>query len=132
MSERKKIPAKNGGYFLAQQKGSPGLPGAGRPQNPFRRAIEAHAAGVFADMEVEGFLVVDGQVTDQKVKVQVSLPSVEAVVARMFRQAYKKGDVAAAKWLSETGFGKTINLSNDPDNPIGGGGFVLLLPDNSR
>ena len=82
-------------------------------------------------MVVDGLLVVDGEVTGQRVKVSVRFPAAEAVVVKMFRKAARKGDVAAARWLSETGFGKTINLADDPDNPIGGG-FAIVLPDNSR
>lgn len=73
--------------------------------------------------------MVDGEVTGERVKVSLRLPAAEAAVVKMFRKAAKKGDVAAARWLSETGFGKTINLADDSENPLGGG-FAIVLPDN--
>ncbi|MCA0235469.1 MAG: hypothetical protein LCH81_03715 [Bacteroidetes bacterium] len=127
----KQVSGKNGGTLMAQQPGDPGLPGAGRPKNPFKEAIRAQAEGGHTELVLDGFLVVDGEVTGERVKVQVSLPAAEAVVVKMFRKAAKKGDVAAARWLSETGFGKTINLGDDPENPLGGG-FAVILPDNKR
>lgn len=122
---------KNGGTLRSMQPGDPALPGAGRKPNPFKEAIREHAEGGTTDLVVDGLLVVDGEVTGQRVKVSVRFPAAEAVVVKMFRKAARKGDVAAARWLSETGFGKTINLADDPDNPIGGG-FAIVLPDNSR
>ena len=122
---------KNGGTLKSMEKGDAALPGAGRKPNPFKEAIREHAEGGTTDLVVDGLLVVDGEVTGQRVKVSVRFPAAEAVVVKMFRKAARKGDVAAARWLSETGFGKTINLADDPDNPIGGG-FAIVLPDNSR
>lgn len=127
----KEVPGKNGGTLTPLEKGDPALPGAGRKPNPFKEAIREQAEGGSSELVLEGFLVVDGVPTSERVKVLVHLPAAQAVVVRMFRKAAKKGDVAAARWLSETGFGKTINLADDPENPIGGG-FAIVLPDNSR
>lgn len=122
---------KNGGTLRSMQPGDPALPGAGRKPNPFKEAIREHAEGGRSELVLDGLLVVDGAATSERVKVLVSLPAAEAVVVRMFRKAAKKGDVAAARWLSETGFGKTINLADDAENPLGGG-FAIVLPDNLR
>lgn len=122
---------RNGGTLLQREKGDPALPGSGRKKNPFKDLIQAHASDKALQMITDGYLVEGDQVTDKHVKVMISVSSAEAVVMRMFRQAAKKGDVAAARWLSETGFGKTINLADDPDNPIGGG-FAVILPSNNR
>jgi hypothetical protein len=122
---------KFGGTLRSMEKGDPALPGAGRKPNPFKQAIQEHAEGGTTDMVIDGFLVVDGEVTGERVKVSVRFPAAKAVVVKMFRKAAKKGDVAAARWLSETGFGKTITIGEDPDNPFGGG-FAVVLPDNKR
>lgn len=127
----KEVQGKNGGTLHPREKGEPALPGAGRPKNPFKEAIREQAEGGRSELVLEGLLVVDGVATSERVKVLVSLPAAEAVVVKMFKKAARKGDVAAARWLSETGFGKTINLADDPDNPLGGG-FAVVLPDNKR
>lgn len=127
----KKVSGKNGGYLLAREPGEPPSPKSGRPRNVFREAIQAVAEKGVQDVVLTGMLVDEkGVVTKQKVQVSVTLPSVQAVVQKMFRKA-GKGDVPAAKWLTETGYGKTLNLGEDPDNPIGGG-FAVVLPDNKR
>jgi hypothetical protein len=83
------------------------------------------------DVVMSGYLVdADGNVTKERVQVSVTLPSVQAVVQKMFRKA-GKGDVPAAKWLTETGYGKSVILGEDQDNPLGGG-FAVVLPDNGR
>jgi len=122
---------RNGGTLHSMEKGDPARPGAGRPKNPFKEAIREQAEGGRSELVLEGLLVVNGVATLERVKVLVSLPAAEAVVVKMFKKAARKGDVAAARWLSETGFGKTINLADDPENPLGGG-FAVILPDNKR
>jgi hypothetical protein len=126
----KRVKGRNGGTLLVLEKGDQSLPGNGRKKNPFREAIQAIAESESLEMTVEGRLIVDGVVTDDIVKVRISAPSAQAVVWKMYREA-KKGNVPAAKWLTETGFGKTVNLGEDPDNPLGGG-FAVILPDNKR
>lgn len=127
----KKVAGRNGGYLLARQPGEPASPKVGRPRNVFREAIQMVSEKGVHDVVLSGYLVDgDGNVTKEKVQVSITLPSVQAVVQKMFRKA-GKGDVPAAKWLTETGYGKTLNLGEDPDNPIGGG-FAVVLPDNKR
>lgn len=129
-SEKRAIKGRNGGTIYPFEKGQKALPGSGRPRNPFKETIRRLADdGGFLD--VTGVLLDgNGDATDQKVRVRVLFPAVEAVVRRMYKLA-AKGRVPAAKWLVETGFGRTVNLANDEENPIGGG-FAVLLPDNSR
>jgi hypothetical protein len=127
----KTIKGRNGGILIPQVAGEKGKPGAGRTVNQFKAAILKHADGVKDKVELAGFLIIDGKVTKERVKVLVSFPAVDAVVIKMFKRAAKKGDVAAARWLSETGYGKQLNLSNDPDSPIGSG-FVVAMPPNNR
>lgn len=124
-------PGRNGGTLFPLQKGDPAPPGAGRKPNPFKQAIRAAAEADGTKIRVTGKLIVNEQLTDQVVTVQIEVSTVEAVVHAMFKAA-KKRDVAAARWLSETGFGKTINLANDDENPIGAGVFVVALPSNGR
>jgi len=128
----KQIKGRNGGTLIVREKGDPVTsPNVGRKRNVFREAIQAVAEGGVQDVVLSGYLVDDdGTVTKERVKVSVTLPSVQAVVQKMFRKA-GKGDVPAAKWLTETGYGKTLNLGEDPDNPIGGG-FAVVLPENGR
>lgn len=123
-----------GGILKSQEKGDKGLPGAGRKAggNPFKQHIKNLADGGIVEIDLDGWVVSpDGKKIGGMVKVRVSMPSALAVVTKMYRKAAKKGDVAAARWLSETGYGKTINLADDPDNPLGGG-FAVILPDNKR
>lgn len=127
----RKVEGKNGGYLLAREPGEAPSPRSGRPRNVFREAIQLVAEKGVQDVVLSGYLVdADGKATGEKVQVLVTLPSVQAVVQKMFRRA-GKGDVQAAKWLTETGYGKTLNLGEDPDNPIGGG-FAVVLPENGR
>lgn len=127
----KKVEGKNGGFLMAREPGEPPSPKSGRRPNVFREAIQMVAESGVQDVEMYGYLVdADGKATKERVRVLITLPSVQAVVQKMFRKA-GKGDVMAAKWLTETGYGKTLNLGEDPDNPIGGG-FAVLLPDNKR
>ena len=112
--DKKLIPGKNGGTLHPQQAGQPAPPNAGRKPNPFKEAIRHHAEGVATTIITDGLIVekdASGKsiVTDQRVRVQIQLPSITAVVIRMFKQAAQRGDVAAARWLSETGYGKNIS-----------------------
>lgn len=124
----KKVSAKNGGYLLLRQPGDPAVPGAGRKKNLFRAAIQelAEAEGLVAlDAEL---LDAEGKPTGQMVRVAVRLPGVVAVVRKMYVRA-KKGDVAAARWLSETGWGKTVLLGEDEENPLPSGfRFIVEQP----
>lgn len=127
----KEVKGRNGGTLYAREPGDPASPKVGRPRNVFRDAIQMVAEKGVQDVVLVGYLVdEDGKVTRERVRVSVTLPSVQAVVQKMFRKA-GKGDVQAAKWLTETGYGKTLNLGEDPDNPIGGG-FAVVLPENGR
>lgn len=127
----RKVQVKNGGWFWAREKGEAPSPNSGRPRNIFKEAIRDVAEHSGKQVEVVGLLVdTDGNVTDQEVRVMIALPSVQAVVQTMFRRA-AKGNVQAAKWLTETGYGKSIQLGEDPENPLGGG-FAVVLPDNGR
>jgi hypothetical protein len=121
---------RHGGTLLVLEKGDR-LKGSGRPRNPFKEAIRAAAEQWSEDVRLSGRRVVAGVVTDEIVEVVVSLPAVEAVVMKMFKKAAKKGDVAAARWLTDTAFGKTVNLADDPENPLSGG-FAVILPANGR
>lgn len=128
--EKKAVVGRNGGVLYPQQSGSPALPGAGRKPNPFREFIKQFAEDDTV-VVVDGRLIgEDGNPTGEPVKVAVTFPGALAVVLKAFKQA-KKGDAQARKWLTETGWGKTINLADDLDNPLGGG-FVLVLPENKR
>lgn len=106
---------RNGNVLKVMEPGDPAPKGAGRPKNPFKQAILELSDGGKSAIEFEGYLVDDsGVVTEDKVRVSVVLPSAFAVVCRMYRNA-SKGDVQAARWLSETGFGKTMNHGVDED-----------------
>lgn len=128
----KEVEGKNGGKLLAMQPGDKPPANAGRPKNPFKQYIRDFAETQEIEMVLSGIVLDDDdQPTGEKVRVLVSLPGAMSVVIRMYKQAARKGDVAAAKWLSETGFGKTLNLGQDEENPIGGG-FAIVLPSNGR
>lgn len=127
MTEKK---GRNGGTLRVQEKGDAGLPGAGRKANPFREAIRE-----LADKEqtiiLKGRLIGDdGSLTGKPVRVAVSFPGAVGVVIKAYKKALK-GDAQARKWLTETGWDKTVKLGNDEDSPLGGG-FVLVLPENKR
>lgn len=108
----------------------PAPPGAGRKPNPFRQHIRELAEGDTV-ITFEGRLIgEDGNPTGKPVKVAVSIPGALAVVQKAYKQA-RKGDAQARKWLTETGWGKTVNIGEDQDNPLSGG-FVLVLPENKR
>lgn len=128
----KEIEGRNGGVLRAMEKGDAPLPNAGKKQNPFKQTIREVAEGGQNALTLEGYVINEetGEVTGQKVRVSVLMPSVLAVVYGMFKKA-SKGNVGAARWLSETAFGKTVNLANDEENPIGGG-FAVVLPPNRR
>lgn len=120
----------NGGLLMVQEKGQPAPPGAGRPKNPFRQFIREMSDNQVLNVIMPGYLVDENDVPyGEKVKVQIELPSVQAVVLRAFRQA-AKGNASAREWLVKTGWDQVVKLS-DEDSPQGGG-FVLVLPNNSR
>lgn len=126
MKEKK---GRNGGVLHVQEVGDAGLPGAGRKPNPFREAIRE-----LADKEqiliLKGRKVVNGEPTGELVEFAVSLPGAVGVVMKAYKKALK-GDAQARKWLTDTGWDKTVKLGNDEDSPLGGG-FVLVLPENKR
>ena len=125
------IQGRNGGTLRPQKAGEPAPPGAGRPKNLFKQAIHDIAESEVLSVQLSGRLVEGGVVTSKRVTVEVEMPSVQAVVYRMYKKA-QAGDVAAAKWLSETGYGKTINLDAAGDGATGGGFAVIMLPPNGR
>lgn len=126
----KELEGKNGGKIQIREVGDPGIPGAGRKPNLFKKHIHELAEG-YTSIVLDGLLVdEDGNTTSQKVRVEVKLPGAMGVVIKAYKKA-AKGDAAARRWLTETGWGKTINLGNNEDSPLGGG-FVLVLPDNTR
>lgn len=126
MKEKK---GRNGGTLHVREKGDAGLPGAGRNENPFRRHIRE-----LADKEqtiiLKGRKMVNGEPTGELVEFAVSLPGAVGVVMKAYKKALK-GDAQARKWLTETGWDKTVKLGNDEDSPLGGG-FVLVLPESKR
>lgn len=130
MSENKpSVEGRNGGKLYPQQAGKPAPPGAGRKPNPFRELIQQYSDEGLS-VELKGRLILsDGSLGDV-VDVSVELPGAMAVVLKAYKKA-AKGDSAARKWLTETGWGKSLNLGFGDDVPTGGG-FVLLLPDNGR
>lgn len=129
--EKKEIKGRNGGTLNPQVKGGEGIPGAGRKVNPFKEAIEIQAKGGL-ELRLKGKLVVDGIATEKVVEIEILENGVDAVVRKMFRKAARKGDVAAARWLSETGFGKTLVHEAGDDGGGKGSGFVIVLPPNNR
>ncbi len=127
---KKTIAGKNGGVLHPQEAGRPAPPGAGRKPNPFREAIR-DLAEVERTIVLKGRLLdADGNPTGKLVPVAVSLPGAAGVVMKAYKQA-GKGDAQARKWLTETGWDKTVKLGQDEDSPLGGG-FVLVLPENKR
>ena len=128
--EKRAVKGRHGGVLYPQQKGKPAPPGVGRKRNLFKDCIQQVAERGTVVLDVTGqILNADGTLGDV-VTVRAKFPSVEAVVRKMFRRA-AKGDVAAARWVTETGYGKTVLLGEDGDNPLGGG-FAVVLPDNKR
>ena len=126
----KEVPGRNGGTIMIMEKGDTPPAGAGRPRNRFKEHIRELSEGVTGLIVKAKLLDADGVPTGEIVTVEVELPGAMAVVVKAFKQA-AKGDAQARRWLSETGYGRTINLASDQDSPIGGG-FVLVLPDNQR
>lgn len=126
----KKAQGRNGGTLNLMEVGDKAPAGAGRPKNPFKAAIRevGEADGAFVEMWAE--MQENGQFSGKMVLVRVKMPAVRSVVETMFRKA-QKGHVDAAKWLSETGYGKTLKLGDDDESPLGGG-FAVILPDNGR
>lgn len=130
MAKSNRIPTASGGYLIRREKGDPALPGAGRKRNPFKEFISelGDCESVF---ETEGEeLDASGNRTGRRVRVAIQVPNAMRVVLKMYDRAMK-GDVQAAKWLSETAYGKKLSHGQDDENPLLGG-FVVILPANGR
>lgn len=112
------------------ENGDPGLPGAGRKKNLFKAHIREIGEKEGEWMEFEGEIMEKGKPTGEKAWFRLKMPAAMAVVVKMYKMA-QKGDVSAAKWLSETAYGKNVKLGEDEENPLGGG-FAVILPANSR
>jgi hypothetical protein len=126
----KEIKGKNGGTLIPLQAGDPAPPGAGRKPNPFKHHIQ-ELAETQTEIVLKGRLIgEDGSPTSSVVEVAVSLPGALGIVMKAYKSA-AKGDAQARKWLTETGWGKSLNLVGDPDSPLEGG-FVIMLPSNER
>lgn len=123
---------RNGGLLTSQSVGDKGLPGAGRTVAPFKQHIRALAEGGVVTMDFDGWLLdADDKKTGELVRVRIDMPSALAVVVKMYKKAVK-GDVGAARWLNETGYGKTLKFEDEDGNPMGAGFAMVLLPDNGR
>lgn len=112
-TDKPSVPGKNGGKLFPQQVGEPAPPNAGRKKNAFKEAIQRHGEGAATAIVTDGLIVEKDAagksvVTNKRVRVQIHLPAIDAIVVKMFKQAAQRGDVAAARWLSETGYGKNI------------------------
>lgn len=119
-----------GGQLHTQVAGQPGIPGAGRKPNFFKKHIQDLADGE-VEIVVKGDLIgEDGARTGEKVQVAVTLPGALGVVVKAYKLA-AKGDAQARKWLTETGWGKSLNIGLDSESPIEGG-FAIILPPNER
>lgn len=128
---RRVIPGRNGGRLHPQEKGKPAPPGVGRKPNLFKECIRQVSESGEVFLDVRGHIVNPDGTLGEVVTVRAKFPAVEAVVRKMFKRA-AKGRVDAARWISETGYGKpTVMLGQDEENPLGGG-FAVLLPDNKR
>lgn len=124
------VPGRNGGTLYPFQAGEPAPPAAGRKPNPFRHHIQELAESE-TEIVLKGRLLdEDGKPYGELVKVSIPLPGALGIVHKAYRLA-ARGDAQARKWLTETGWGKSLTVGSDPDNPIEGG-FVILLPDNKR
>jgi hypothetical protein len=127
----KSVVGKNGGTLYPQESGKPGhSPNLGRNKNPFRFYIRELAEKKELIVLKGRLIGDDGNPTGKLVKVAVSFSGALAVVTKAYKKA-AKGDAQARKWLTETGWDKTVKLGNDEDSPLGGG-FVLVLPENKR
>ena len=125
----KKTTGRNGGTLYAMEPGDKPPVGAGRPKNLFKHHIREMGDG--EPMDIWGIrLDVSGMETGERVMVRVKFPAAMAVVVTMYRRA-QKGDVQAAKWLSETAYGKNVKLGEDEESPLGAG-FAVILPGNGR
>ena len=122
---KRAVKTERGGTLYPQAKGEPAPPGAGRPKNPFREAIRI-ASEASKPVQLTGLLVVDGVVTDRKATISIVLPGADAIVEKAMRQA-RKGDAQARKWLTETGWGKALNLGSDDENPLPLTGFRFVV-----
>lgn len=130
VGSKRQIPAKHGGFLIRREHGDAALPGAGRPPNPFKAAIRQLSEGGKVEVKLKGWLLNEkGEKVGEKRDLVVELPGVEGIVAKMFQKA-AKGDVHAAKFLSEHGFGK---LSvRDSDESSGDVSYAIILPPNQR
>lgn len=124
------IPGKHGGTLRPVSPGEPSPRGSGRKSNPFRSHIQELSEKEFEVVAKGRLLDEDGNPTGDLVPVSIVLPGALAVVAKAFRQA-AKGNASARRWLTETGWGKTLNFAEDADSPLGLG-FAVILPDNER
>lgn len=122
---KRTVTTVRGGTLYPQEKGQPAPPGAGRPKNPFREAIRI-ASEASKPVQLTGFLVVDGVVTERKATISIALPGADAIVEKAMRQA-RKGDAQARKWLTETGWGKALNIGMDDEIPPQFSGFRFVI-----
>lgn len=126
----KKKRTANGGTLHIREKGDPAPPGAGRKENPWKFAIRKISEREDGHVLMDGILAdKSGNSTGHKVKVFVQMPAVEEVIYTMFARA-KKGDVQAAKWLQETGYGRTIS-EDEKELPIFSG-FTFIMEDHRQ
>lgn len=135
MEERKRpekeIPGRYGGKLKPMRKGDLPPENAGRKKNLFKEYVRQVAEQGEVWMEVRGQVVKEDGTLGEFVTIRAKFPAVEAVVRKMFKRA-SKGSVSAARWVSETGYGKpTTFVGEDEENPLGGG-FAVVLPDNLR
>ncbi len=126
----KKVAGRNGGTLNVREVGDKAPAGAGRPKNLFKAHIREIGEKEGEWMEFEGEILEKGRPTGQSGWFRVKMPAAMAVVVKMYKMA-QKGDVQAAKWLSETAYGKNVKLGDDEESPLGGG-FAVILPGNSR
>lgn len=126
MKEKK---GRNGGTLRVQEKGDAAPPGAGRRENPFRRHIRELAEKEQV-LILKGRKMVDGEPTGELVEFAVSLPGAMGVVMKAYKRALK-GDAQARKWLTETGWDKTVKLGNDEDSPLIAG-FSFIIEDRRK
>jgi hypothetical protein len=124
----KQVKGRNGGTLIVREKGDAGLEGAGRKRNPFRAIIREIAESGDDYFLMDGVLC-DGKGgrTNQKVKVWVKMPKVKEIVLEQMKRA--KHDVQAAKWLSETAYGRPL-LLDDENSELPLVGFKFIVEQN--